>query len=107
LPLIGTSPALLIASSLLMGAAVPGIVPLALGRVNELLAHHPAAQKGAWSTATTGFAVLQAGAAYGMSFLFTQNGGNYRMLFAIGAAALALALSVDLFAALRGNPENS
>ncbi|MHB9836139.1 YbfB/YjiJ family MFS transporter [Paraburkholderia terrae] len=107
LPLIGTTPALLIASSLLMGAAVPGIVPLALGRVNELLAHHPAAQKGAWSTATTGFAVLQAGAAYGMSFLFTQNGGNYRMLFTIGAAALALALSVDLFAALRGNPENS
>ncbi|CAN7776157.1 YbfB/YjiJ family MFS transporter [Paraburkholderia sp. SIMBA_054] len=107
LPLIGTSPALLIVSSVLMGAAVPGIVPLALGRVNELLAHHPAAQKGAWSTATTGFAVLQAGAAYGMSFLFTQNGGNYQMLFAIGAAALALALSVDLFAALRGNPENS
>jgi predicted MFS family arabinose efflux permease len=107
LPLIGTSPALLIVSSVLMGAAVPGIVPLALGRVNELLAHHPAAQKGAWSTATTGFAVLQAGAAYGMSFLFTQNGGNYRMLFAIGATALALALSVDLFAALRGNPENS
>ncbi|WP_225033384.1 YbfB/YjiJ family MFS transporter [Paraburkholderia sp. XV] len=106
LPLTGTSPAHLIASSVLMGAAVPGIVPLALGRVNELLAHHPAAQKGAWSTATTGFAVLQAGAAYGMSFLFTQNGGNYRMLFAIGAAALALALSVDLFAALRGSPEN-
>ncbi|ALL69697.1 Permeases of the major facilitator superfamily (plasmid) [Paraburkholderia caribensis MBA4] len=104
--LIGTSPALLIVSSVLMGAAVPGIVPLALGRVNELLAHHPAAQKGAWSTATTGFAVLQAGAAYGMSFLFTQNGGNYRMLFAIGATALALALSVDLFAALRGDPEN-
>jgi hypothetical protein len=42
-----------------------------------------------------------------MSFLFTQNGGNYQMLFAIGAAALALALSVDLFAALRGDPKNS
>jgi predicted MFS family arabinose efflux permease len=106
LPLVSTGPVPLIASSLLMGAAVPGIVALALGRVNELLAHHPAAQKGAWSTATTAFAVLQAGGAYGMSFLFTQNGGDYRALFAIGAAALALALTVDLFAALRGNREN-
>ncbi|WP_143811265.1 YbfB/YjiJ family MFS transporter, partial [Paraburkholderia piptadeniae] len=105
LPLIDTSPVPLIASSVLMGAAVPGIVPLALGRVNELLAHHPAAQKGAWSTATTTFAVLQAVAAYGMSFLFTQNGGNYAMLFVIGAAALALALAVDLFAALRPHPQ--
>ncbi|ACC75566.1 YbfB/YjiJ family MFS transporter [Paraburkholderia phymatum] len=105
LPLIDTSPVPLIASSVLMGAAVPGIVPLALGRVNELLAHHPAAQKGAWSTATTTFAVLQAVAAYGMSFLFTQNGGNYAMLFVIGAAALALALAVDLFAALRAHPQ--
>lgn len=107
LPLISTDPAALIASSVLMGAAVPGIVALALGRVNELLAHHPAAQKGAWSTATTAFAVLQAGSAYGMSFLFTQNGGDYGMLFMIGAAALALALAIDLFAALRGNPENA
>ncbi|CAD6511086.1 YbfB/YjiJ family MFS transporter [Paraburkholderia sabiae] len=107
LPLISTDPAALIASSVLMGAAVPGIVALALGRVNELLAHHPAAQKVAWSTATTAFAVLQAGSAYGMSFLFTQNGGDYRMLFTIGAAALALALAIDLFAALRGNPENA
>jgi predicted MFS family arabinose efflux permease len=105
LPLISTDPASLIASSLLVGAAVPGIVALALGRVNELLAHHPAAQKGAWSTATTGFAVVQAGSAYGLSFLFTQTGGNYAMLFAIGASALALALCVDLFAALRGNAE--
>jgi len=106
LPLIGTDPALLIASSVLMGAAVPGIVALALGRVNELLAHHPAAQKGAWSTATTAFAVFQAAAAYGLSFLFSQNGGNYQMLFAIGAAAIALALSIDLFTALRGEPGN-
>ncbi|MEM5368613.1 YbfB/YjiJ family MFS transporter [Paraburkholderia azotifigens] len=106
LPLISTDPVSLIASSVLMGAAVPGIVALALGRVNELLAHHPAAQKGAWSTATTAFAVLQAGGAYGMSFLFTHNGGDYGMLFTIGAAALALALTVDLFAALRGNREN-
>lgn len=102
LPLISTEPVALIASSVLMGAAVPGIVPLALGRVNELLAHHPSMQKGAWSTATTGFAILQASAAYGLSFLFTQSGGDYRMLFAIGATSIALALGIDLFTALRG-----
>jgi predicted MFS family arabinose efflux permease len=101
LPALGFGSAGLIASSVLVGAFTPGIVPLVLGRVNELLAHHPAAQKGAWSTATTSFAVLQAVAAYGLSFLFSSSGGDYRMLFAIGAASLSLALAVDLFAALR------
>jgi hypothetical protein len=92
---------LLMVSSVVVGAFTPGIVPLVLGRVNELLAHHPAAQKGAWSNATTGFAVLQALAAYGLSFLFSNSGGDYRLLFAIGAGALAVALAIDLFAALR------
>lgn len=101
LPALGFGTAGLIVSSVLVGAFTPGIVPLVLGRVNELLAHHPAAQKGAWSTATTSFAVLQALAAYGLSFLFSSSGGDYRMLFAIGAASLSLALAVDLFAALR------
>ncbi|BBQ02170.1 MFS transporter (plasmid) [Burkholderia sp. SFA1] len=101
LPAVSSSAVLLMVSSVVVGAFTPGIVPLVLGRVNELLAHHPAAQKGAWRTATTGFAVLQALAAYGLSFLFSNSGGDYRLLFAIGAAALAVALTVDLFAALR------
>ncbi|SAK46484.1 MFS transporter [Caballeronia hypogeia] len=101
LPAVSSNVAWLSVSSVLVGAFTPGIVPLVLGRVNELLAHHPAAQKGAWRTATTGFAVLQALAAYGLSFLFSESGGNYEMLFAIGAGALAVALAVDLFAALR------
>jgi predicted MFS family arabinose efflux permease len=101
LPAVSSNAALLMVSSVMVGAFTPGIVPLVLGRVNELLAHHPAAQKGAWRTATTGFAVLQALAAYGLSFLFSNSGGDYRLLFAIGAGALAIALAVDLFAALR------
>ncbi|SAL13194.1 MFS transporter [Caballeronia peredens] len=101
IPAVTSNSALLIVSSVLVGAFTPGIVPLVLGRVNELLAHHPAAQKRAWSTATTSFAVLQALAAYGLSFLFSNSGGNYSLLFAIGAAALAIALAVDLLAALR------
>jgi predicted MFS family arabinose efflux permease len=101
IPAVTSNGGLLMVSSVVVGAFTPGIVPLVLGRVNELLAHHPAAQKGAWSRATTGFAVLQALAAYGLSFLFSSSGGDYRMLFAIGAAALMLALAVDLSVALR------
>jgi predicted MFS family arabinose efflux permease len=101
LPLFGFGTPGLMVSAVLVGAFTPGIVPLALGRVNELLAHHPSAVKDAWSRATTSFAVMQAVAAYGLSFVFSSSGGNYLVLFAIGAAALVLALMVDLFAALR------
>ena len=90
----------LIVSSLVVGAFTPGIVPLVLGRIHELLVHHPSAQKGAWGKATTSFAVLQAVAAYGMSFLFAQSGGDYRLLYVLGGAALAVALAVDLVANL-------
>lgn len=91
----------LMVSALVVGAFTPGIVPLVLGRVNELLAHHPSAVKGAWSRSTTSFAVMQAVAAYGLSFVFSSSGGNYQILFVIGAGAVVLALVVDLFSALR------
>jgi MFS family permease len=97
IPAIGLGTSSLIVSSIIMGAFTSGIVPLALGRVNELLVHHPASRKTAWSMATTSFALLQAGAAYGMSFLFIHMGGNYTILFIIGAVALAVALVIDLF----------
>jgi predicted MFS family arabinose efflux permease len=93
------APALMV-SSVIVGAFTPGIVPLVLGRVHELLAHHPAAQKAAWSRATTSFALMQAVSAYGMSFLFDRSGGNYRLLFACGAAALVTALAVNLVAGI-------
>ena len=86
----------LIISSLVVGAFTPGIVPLVLGRVHELLRQHPAAQKRAWSKATTSFAILQALAAYGMSFLLIRSGGDYLLLFGLGAGALVLALAIDL-----------
>jgi predicted MFS family arabinose efflux permease len=88
----------LIVSSVIIGAFTPGIVPLVLGRVQELLAHHPSLQKAAWSRATTGFAVLQASAAYGMSWLLGRSGGNYALLFSLGGAAVVLALLTDLVA---------
>ncbi|MGJ4859015.1 YbfB/YjiJ family MFS transporter [Labrys sp. La1] len=88
----------LIASSLVVGAFVTGTVPLVIGRIHELLPHHPAQQKRAWSLATVWFALFQAGAAYALSFLFAQSSGNYRLLFVIGSAAMILALAIDLIA---------
>jgi predicted MFS family arabinose efflux permease len=96
LPALGTGTAGLIVSSLVIGAFTPGIVPLLLGRVHELLPHDVAAQKAAWSAATTSFALLQAAAAYGLTFVFTQTGGDYRLLFVIGAAAFVTSLGIDL-----------
>ena len=40
-------------------------------------------------------------AAYGLSYVFSQNGGDYRMLFAIGTAAMVLALAIDLVAGIQ------
>jgi predicted MFS family arabinose efflux permease len=99
LPAIAPGAAALILSSLVIGAFTPGIVPLVLGRIHELLPHDTAAQRSAWSLATTGFALLQAAAAYGLTFVLTRT-GDYRLLFAIGAAALLASLVIDLLAAI-------
>lgn len=101
LPALGLGSLSLMISSLVVGAFTPGIVPLVLGRVHELVAHHPGEQRAAWSTATVSFAVLQAGAAYGLSFVFAHS-GSYQLLFVIGSAALLLALTIDLVAAVAG-----
>lgn len=96
LPAMAPGPIWLAVSSVVVGAFVPGVVPLALGRVHELLAHaDPARRAAGWSAATTAFAVGQAAAAYGFSALFAH-GGSYALLFALGALALLAALAVDL-----------
>lgn len=100
IPAFGLGQAWLIASSLIVGAFVTGTVPLMLGRIAELLPHRPAQQKVAWSLATVFFALFQAAAAYGLSFIFAQTGGNYYLLFFIGAGAMVLALAIDLSVAV-------
>ncbi|MBB3285416.1 MULTISPECIES: YbfB/YjiJ family MFS transporter [Rhizobium] len=100
IPALGLGQAWLIASSLIVGAFVTGTVPLMLGRIAELLPHHPAQQKVAWSLATVFFALFQAAAAYGLSFVFAQTGGNYYLLFFIGTGAMVLALTIDLAVAV-------
>lgn len=99
---LSSATASLLASSLVVGAAVPGIVSLVLGRIQELTPPGDSVRQAAWSTATIGFAVGQAGAAYALSYLFGHS-GSHALLFEVGAAALALALLMDL-AVARGTP---
>lgn len=99
LALTGWSGALLL-SSFVIGAITPGIVPIVLGRTQEILAGDRIAQGAAWSLATTAFALGQAAAAYGFSYVFAL-GGDHHLLFALGAGALFLALAIDIAAGRR------
>ncbi|MGE3934069.1 MAG: YbfB/YjiJ family MFS transporter, partial [Rhodospirillaceae bacterium] len=101
LPVLTGSMAALAVSAAIAGAFTPGVVPLVLGRLRELLPDDAPAQQAAWSRATTAFAVFQAAAAYGFSFLFAAPDGSYTLLFALGAALLLLALAVERAAARR------
>ena len=102
IPAFGLGQAWLIASSIVVGAFLTGTVSLVLGRIGELLPHHPSQQKVAWSLATVFFALFQAAAAYALSFVFDRSNGNYRLLFLIGSGAMVLALVIDLIAAVAG-----
>lgn len=104
LPAVTSSTPWLMVSSLLVGAFVTGTVPLVLGRIHELLEHHPARRGPAWRTATVCFALLQAVAAYGMSWVFARSAGDYRLLFGIGSVALLLALAIDVAVVRRAAP---
>jgi hypothetical protein len=84
-------------SSLVIGAFVPGMVPLTLGRVHELAAPDAQTHTEAWGRATTAFALGQGAAGYGLSFVYART-GDYALLFALGAGAITLALAIDLTA---------
>ena len=86
----------LLMASIVVGAFIPGIVPLVIGRLREILPKDGAAQKAAWRTATTAFGIGQAAAGYAYSFIFSQTGGDYRLLFLLGALSFLVALAVDL-----------
>lgn len=94
---VASDPVALILSSVVVGAFTPGIVPLVLGRAQELAPRDASAQRAAWSAATTAFALMQAAAAYGFSFLFART-GDHAPLFELAAAALALGLAIELAA---------
>ena len=87
---------LLVVASLLIGMFPPAIPPLVLGRLHDMLPNDHAGQGIAWSRATTAFALFQAASAYMYSYLFSHSGGNHQMMFVIGAAAIAIALVMDV-----------
>lgn len=90
------SPVLVGVATVVLGLFTPGIVPLVLGRIHEMVPHDHAEQRAAWSRATTAFALFQALGGYGYSYLFTLSHNNYALIFLCGAAALGLALVADL-----------
>jgi MFS family permease len=100
LPTVSTAPVSLIVSSVVVGGFTPGIVPLVLGRIHELVPHSSERQRATWSHATTSFALFQAAAAYGFSWIYAQTGGDYLVLFGLGGGAAVLALAIDLGLAL-------
>lgn len=93
---LSANPYAIAVATVTLGIFTPGIVPLALGRVHELLPHDHTEQRAAWSRATSAFALCQALAGYGYSFLFSHTHNNYALIFACGACALALAFIADL-----------
>jgi predicted MFS family arabinose efflux permease len=84
-------------SSFVIGAYVPGITTLVLGRARELVPPDRRQQEAAWSTITVAWALGQAAGAYGLSALYAHV-ESYTLMFALGAAALVAALVVDVAA---------
>ena len=103
LAFVDTSHLSLTASSFLVGAVVPGTVPLIVGRAHMLSGTDHALQRTAWSYATVAFSVGQAGAAYAFSYVFEVT-DRYDLLFQASAGAVAVALVIDL---LTPEPERS
>jgi predicted MFS family arabinose efflux permease len=95
--LVSASDAALAVSCFLMGALIPGMVTMTVGRIGELVAD-AARQRAVWAVATTGFAIGQAASGYFYSYLFVATGGAYAWIFAIGAAMALIALTIDLTA---------
>ncbi|VVO17245.1 YbfB/YjiJ family MFS transporter [Pseudomonas fluorescens] len=81
--------------AVILGSFPPGIVPLALARVHELIPN-PHQQQIAWSRATVSFATFQAIAGFAYSALFNASGGQHAVLFVIAAGAIVVALLLEL-----------
>jgi predicted MFS family arabinose efflux permease len=103
LPLVTSASSWIAVSSAVTGAFVPGISTLVLGRIHELI-HDGPAQGRAWGHATTAWALAQAIAAYGYSYLFGRT-DDYSLLFGIAVAAIMLALGLELVAGRSGPPQ--
>ncbi|MGF6972295.1 putative MFS family arabinose efflux permease [Paraburkholderia sp. JPY465] len=84
-----------------IGVFTPGIAPLVLGRIHELMRDNHLEERAAWSRATTAFALFQALGGYGYSYLFSRFHDDYALVFLCGAAALTLAFLADVIVQAR------
>ena len=92
---ISSSFAALAVLAVILGSFPPGIVPLALARVHELIPDHHQ-QQIAWSRATVSFATFQAVSGFAYSALFNASGGHHALMFVIAAGAIVVALLLEL-----------
>ncbi|MGF6125082.1 putative MFS family arabinose efflux permease [Pseudomonas frederiksbergensis] len=81
--------------AVILGSFPPGIVPLALARVHELVPNHHQ-QQIAWSRATVSFATFQALTGFAYSAIFNASGGHHALLFVLAAGAIVVALILEL-----------
>lgn len=89
--------------AVILGSFPPGIVPLALARVHELVPDHHR-QQVAWSRATVSFATFQALAGFAYSALFNATGGQHVLLFVIAGGAILIALILEFALKLLPSP---
>jgi len=98
-PVLSHATLVLFASSAVVGAFTPGIVPLVLGHIHMMVPPGSEAARAAWGGATVAWAVGQAVGAQALSAVFARTGG-YGALFAVGAVMMALALALDILAGM-------
>ncbi|AOB30614.1 hypothetical protein AKI39_07805 [Bordetella sp. H567] len=82
----------------IIGTFAPGMVPLVLARVHEVVAHNATRQNIAWTRASVISAIGLAVAAYGFSAVFNATGGNHRLLFLDSTVMLVIVLLIGLVA---------
>jgi predicted MFS family arabinose efflux permease len=92
--------------TLIIGTFPPGIPPMVLSRMRELVPGNVLKQNVVWSRATVVFALFQALAGYSCSAIFNASGGNHRLLFMIAAIALGTAWIIDTATSLRFGRKN-
>lgn len=91
---VSSSFAALAALAVILGSFPPGIVPLALARIHELVGDHQQ-QQITWSRATVSFATFQALAGFAYSAIFNASGGQHALMFLIACAAIVIALILE------------
>jgi predicted MFS family arabinose efflux permease len=84
--------------TLVIGTFAPGMVPLMLARMHEVVHEATGQQNVAWTRASIIAAAGMALAAYAFSALFGFSGGSHRVLFLAGAGCVAAALFAGRFA---------